>query len=86
MKTDLFSNGLNFLIISKILPNKDIKATIEDAVKDLEKEEPDMIRAKISLTLQNSKPLKYNFSKDECKHLNELQSDTSIVILIAGNS
>ena len=86
MKTDLFSNGLNFLIISKTLPNKDIKATIEDAVKDLEKEEPDMIRAKISLTLQNSKPLKYNFSKDERKHLNELQSDTSIVILIAGNS
>ena len=37
------------------MPNKDIIATIEDAVKDLEKEEADMIREKISLTLQNSK-------------------------------
>ena len=44
-----------------------------------------MIRAKISLTLQNSKPPKDNLSKDECKALKELQSDTSIVILPADN-
>ena len=31
-------------------------ATTEDAVKDLEKEEADNIRAKVNLTLQNSKP------------------------------
>ena len=41
------------------------------------------IRAKVSLTLQNSKPHKDNLSKDECKALKELQSDTSIVILPA---
>ena len=33
------------------------------------------------LTLQNSKPPKDNLSKDKCKTLKELQSDTSIVIL-----
>ena len=36
IKTDLLANGLNFAITSKTLPNKGI-ATIEDAVKDLEK-------------------------------------------------
>ena len=46
-----------FSIASKTLPNKDI-ATIEDAVKDLEKEEADMICVKINLTLQNSKLFK----------------------------
>ena len=63
-ETNLLTNSLNFSVTSKTLPNKDIIATIEDAVKDLEKEEADMICAKICLTLQNSKPLKGNLSKD----------------------
>ena len=83
IETDLLAKGLNFSIISKTLPNKDIIATIEDAVKDLEKEEADTIRAKVSLRLLNSKPPKDNLSKDERKALKELQSDTSIVILPA---
>ena len=53
--------------------------TVEDAVKDLEKEKADTIRAKVSLTLQNFKPSKDNLSKDERKALKELQSNTSIV-------
>ena len=83
IETDLLAKGLNFSVTSKTLPNKDIIATVEDAVKDLEKEEADTIRAKVSLTLQNSKPPKDNLSKDERKALKELQSDTSIVILPA---
>ena len=83
IETDLLAKGLNFSITSKTLPNKGIIATIEDAVKDLEKEEADTIRAKVSLTLLNSKPPKDNLSKDERKALKELQSDTSIVILPA---
>ena len=47
--------GLNFSITSKTLPNKDIMATIENVVKDLEKEETDTIRAKICLAIQNYK-------------------------------
>ena len=43
----------------------------------------DTIRAKVSLTLPNSKPPKDNLSKDERKDLKELQSDTSIVVLPA---
>ena len=83
IETDLLAKDLNCSITSKTLPNKDIIATIEDAIKDLEKEEADTIRAKVSLTLQNSKPPKDNLSKHELKALKELQSDTSIVILPA---
>ena len=67
IETDLLAKGLNFSITSKTLPNKDIIAVIEDAVKDLEKEESDTIRAKVSLTFQNSKPLKDNVSKENAK-------------------
>ena len=56
IKTDLLAKGLNFSITCRTLLNKDIIATIEDAVKDLEKEEANTIRAKISLIFQNSKP------------------------------
>ena len=83
IKTNLLAKGLNFSVIFKTLPNKDIIATIEDVLKDLEKEEAGTIHAKISLTLQNSKPSKDNLSEDEHKVLKELQSDTSIVILPA---
>ena len=69
---------------SKTLLYKDIIATIEDAVKDLEKEKTDTICAKINnLTLQSSKPHKDNLSKDEHKALKELQFDTSIVTVPA---
>ena len=83
IKTDLIAKGLNFSITSKTLPKKDIRATIEDAVKDLEKEEADTIRVKISITLQSFKPSKDNLSKDEPKALKELKSDTSIANLPA---
>ena len=83
IETDLLAKGLNFSIASKTLPNKDIIASIEDAVKDIEKEEADMICAKVNLTLLNSKPPKDHLSKDERKALKELKSNTSIVILPA---
>ena len=82
-ETNLIAKGFNFSITSKWLPNKDIIATIDEAVKDLEKEEADTICVKVSLTPQNSTPSKDNLSKDERKALKELQSDTSIVILPA---
>ena len=39
IEIDLLAKGLNFSITSKTLPNKDIIAIIQDAVKNLEKEE-----------------------------------------------
>ena len=75
------TKGLKFSITSKTLPNKDIVATMADAVKDAEKEEAGMICANISLTFQNSKTPKDNLSKYEHKALKDLPSDTSIVIL-----
>ena len=63
------------------MSNKDIIATIEDKVKDLQREEADTILVKIIFTLRNSQPPKDNFSKDERKALKELESDKTIVIL-----
>ena len=83
IETNLLAKGPSFSITSKTLANKDIIATVEDAVKDLGKEEAGTIRAKVSLKLQNSKPPKGNLSRDERKASKELQSDTSIVILSA---
>ena len=54
-ETDLIAKALNFSITSKTLPNKQIIDTIEDAVKDLEKEETNATRAKVRLTIQNPK-------------------------------
>ena len=54
-ETDLIAKGLNFSSTSKTLPNKQIIDTIEDAVKDLEKEETNATRAKVRLTIQNPK-------------------------------
>ena len=83
IQTDLLEKAFNFSITSKTLSNKNIIATIEHAVKDLEKEEADTICAKLSRTLQNSKPPKDNLSKDERQALKYLQSDKSVVILPA---
>ena len=83
IETDLLAKGLNFSITSKTLANTVIIAPVEDEVKDLEKGEADTIRAKISLTLQNSQPPKDNLSKYERKALKELQFDISIVIVPA---
>ena len=78
IETDLLAKGLNFLITSKTLCNQDIIATTGVAVKYLEEEEADIIRAKISLRLQNSRHTKDNLSKDDRKASKQLQSDTSI--------
>ena len=42
IETDFLAKGLNFSITSKTLPNKNIIATVVDAVKDLEKEEAEV--------------------------------------------
>ena len=67
--TDLLAKGLNFSITFKTLPNKD---------------EADMIRAKISPTLKNFKPPDDNLYTDERKAMKELQLVTLIVTLLAG--
>ena len=78
IETDPFTKALNFSITSTTIPNKDIIATIEDAVKDLEKKEADTIRVKVSFTLQNSKTPKDSQPKDEHKPLKEFQADTQL--------
>ena len=86
IKTDLLGKDLNSQLLlesSKILSNKDIIATIEDAVKDLEKEEVETVSAKIRATFQNPKPHKDNHSENEDKALKEVEADMSVVSLPA---
>ena len=47
---NFLAKGLNFPISSKTLPNNNIIATIEYAVKDLEKEQSDMICAMVHIS------------------------------------
>ena len=83
IENDVLAKGLNFSITSKTLPNKDIIATIEDGVKDLERKVTDTVPDKISLIIQNSKLPKENLSKNERKALKELQPGPLIVMLPA---
>ena len=53
IEIDLLAKELHFSITSKTLPKKYIIATIEDAVKDLEKEGAGVTPSKVSLTLLN---------------------------------
>ena len=58
-------------------------AKMDGAVKDLEKEGTDKIRAKISLTFQHFKSLRENPPKYQRKALKDLLPDAKIVILPA---
>ena len=53
IEIDLLAKDLHFSITSKTLPKNYIIATIEDAVKDLEKEGAGTTPSKVSLTLLN---------------------------------
>ena len=71
IETHLLVKGLNFSITSKTLPNKDMIATIKDAVKDFEKKQGDTICVKISLALQNLKPPRMSVNKN-CNLIHQL--------------
>ncbi|XP_057308994.1 uncharacterized protein LOC130647229 [Hydractinia symbiolongicarpus] len=62
---------------------EEIVAKVEEAIKDLPKEEADTVRAKVSLTLQKSKTPKDNLQKSERLSLKNLKKDKDIIILPA---
>ena len=69
------------------MPNKDTIATVEGAVlKDLEKEKADIIQAKVSFTIKNTKPPNDSPTQSDQKTWKVLQTDTSIAILPADNT
>lgn len=79
----LLSKGMNFSVVPKRIPSTDIVAKVEQAIKAFPKDEADTIRAKVSLTIQNTKSPKDNLDKPERIALNELRKDDSIIILPA---
>ena len=83
IETDFLTKGLTFQLL-KILPNKDIIATIEDAVKGSRKRKAwHNSYQNIPYTAKFQTPPKNNLAKDQHKDLKELQSDTLIVIFPA---
>ncbi|XP_057290838.1 uncharacterized protein LOC130613523 [Hydractinia symbiolongicarpus] len=82
-ETNLLSKGMNFCMTPASLPKKEIVAKVEEAIKDLPKEEADTVRSKVSLTLQKSKTPKDNLQKSERLSLKNLKKDKDIIILPA---
>ncbi|XP_057292500.1 uncharacterized protein LOC130621201 [Hydractinia symbiolongicarpus] len=82
-ETNLLSKGMNFCMTPASIPKKEIVAKVEEAIKDLPKEEADTVRAKVSLTLQKSKTPKDNLQKSERLSLKNLKKDKDIIILPA---
>ena len=62
IKTNCPSQVLNFLVTSKTLPNKDIIATIKDALKNKQNKQS-LTQFALKQAL-HSKPSKYKLSKD----------------------
>ena len=65
---------MNFCITPSTVPNKEIIAKVEDAIKNLPKEEADAVRAKVSLTLQATKTPKDNLRKQQRSTLKASES------------
>ena len=63
METDLLLKWLNYATTSKTLPNEDIIATAEGSVKDLEKEDADIIWTKKALHFKDSNVLQISYPR-----------------------
>ena len=80
---NLLSKGMKFAITPKHVPKKEIISTVEGALTGIDKPEADIIRAKVSLTLQKAQTPKENISRDDKNAMRNLKNDNSIVILPA---
>ena len=75
---------MNFTISPRIVPTKDILASVETAVSRLPRAKQDAIRAEVYGVLKQAKPPKQqNLTSEERRALRELKSDESIVIIKA---
>lgn len=67
-ETIFLSRGIYFCTTPASIPKKGIVAKVEEAIKDLRKEEADTVRAKKSHTLQKSNTPKDNIQKSKDCH------------------
>jgi len=72
--------GLNFAIVPKEVPIKDILASIEDGLRGIPPSEADLIRGKVVSTIQNKMQSRSVLTKKEHMALQQLKKDPSIII------
>ena len=85
----LLRKVLNFVKTPKSIPKKEILASVEQAISNLDKNTQCDVRATVYSILKEAKPpVKQNLTHGESKAIKELQTDNTIIITKAdkGNS
>ncbi|XP_078377337.1 uncharacterized protein LOC144660252 [Oculina patagonica] len=79
----LLRKGLNFAITPTNIPAKEIIASVESAVRQLNTEQADLVRRAVNNILQQAEPPEPNITKEMRDGLKSLKEDDSIMILPA---
>ncbi|KAL9962577.1 hypothetical protein ACROYT_G031688 [Oculina patagonica] len=79
----LFRKGLNFAVTPTNIPAKEIIASVESAVRQLNTEQADLVRRAVNDILQQAEPPEPNITKEIRDGLKSLKEDDSIMILPA---
>nr|XP_023027235.1 uncharacterized protein LOC111515239 [Leptinotarsa decemlineata] len=80
-ETSVLARGVNFAIVPRRVPNEEIIAGTEAAIRNLSDEGAEDIRIITANILNKARPPKCNISKREIAALKNLNSDESITIL-----
>ena len=76
--------GLNFAITPKQIPTKEILASVESAISNLQRDQQDEVRNEVFCTLRQAKPpTEQNLTQDEKEALKDLSSDDEILVIKA---
>ena len=79
---DLIQKGLNFAITPRVVPTKEILASVEQGVRNLTEEDHNEVRLKVTGTLKQAKATrKQNLSSSQMKALKGLRTDHNILII-----
>ncbi|KAL9965123.1 hypothetical protein ACROYT_G028877 [Oculina patagonica] len=79
----LLRKGLNFAVTPTNIPAKEIIASVESAVRQLNTEQADLVRRAVNSILQQAEPPEPNITKEMRDGLKSLKEDDSIMILPA---
>ncbi|XP_078357458.1 uncharacterized protein LOC144642366 [Oculina patagonica] len=79
----LLQKGLNFAVTPTNIPAKEIIASVESAVRQLNTEQADLVRRAVNSILQQAEPPEPNITKEMRDGLKSLKEDDSIMILPA---
>ena len=82
-ETALLRKGLNFAVTPENIPTKEIIASVESAVRQLNIEQADTVRRTVNTILQQAEPPEPNITKEMRDALKSLKEDESIMVLPA---